>query len=149
MTAPDPDLRHGARLPRLLRRLASILYDALVLLAVLLVAAAPVVWLAQDSLGTFPGRLCFQGYLLAVVFLFFGWFWVHGGQTVGMRAWGLRLTSSTGGGVSWKQAGVRLCAALLSWLPAGLGFLWVLIDRDGRAWHDRLSATCLRRVEKK
>jgi uncharacterized RDD family membrane protein YckC len=149
MSPQDDALRHSTRFSSLLRRLASILYDLLVLAAVLLIAAAPVVLLAQGKLSTSPGRPLFQGYLLTVAFIFFGWFWVHGGQTVGMRAWGLRLTSNAGGGVSWKQAGLRFGAALLSWLPAGLGFLWVLIDREGRAWHDRLSGTRLQRVGKK
>ena len=149
MTPPDDTLPHNSRLSSLLRRLASMLYDLLVVSAISLIAAAPVVLLAQGKLSSFPGRLLFQGYLLTVVFVFFGWFWVHGGQTVGMRAWGLRLISNTGGGVSWQQAGLRFAAALLSWLPAGLGYLWVLIDRDGRAWHDRLSATRLTRVGKK
>lgn len=149
MTLSNDAGLHNLRLPSLLRRLASITYDLLVVSAVLSIAAAPVVLLAQETLSTRAGRHLFQGYLLMVVFVFFGWFWVHGGQTLGMRAWRLQLTNTTGGNVTWKQAALRFGAALLSWLPAGMGFLWVLIDRDGRAWHDLLSATHLRWVRKK
>jgi uncharacterized RDD family membrane protein YckC len=84
-----------------------------------------------------------QLYLLLIAFAFFGWFWVHGGQTLGMRAWRLRLVSADGGPVSWKQAAIRFAAALLSWSCLGLGFFWALIDREKRAWHDRLSGTRL------
>jgi len=149
MTSSHDTPLHTRRFSSLLRRLASILYDLLVVSAVLLIAALPVVLLAQETLSTRPGRLLFQGYLLSVVFVFFGWFWVHGGQTLGMRAWRLQLTNTAGGGVSWKQAVLRFGAALLSWLPAGLGFLWVLMDREGCAWHDRLSGTRLQSVAKK
>jgi uncharacterized RDD family membrane protein YckC len=149
MTSPDDTSLGHTRFSSLLRRLASIVYDALVVTAVLLIAAVPVVLLAQETLSAYPGRLLFQAYLLLVVFVFFAGFWVHGGQTLGMRAWRLRLTNTVGGNISWKQATLRFGAALLSWLPAGLGFLWVLLDRDGCAWHDRLSGTRLRRVGKK
>ena len=149
MTPSNDTSLHNTRFSSLLRRLASIAYDLLVVSAVLLIAAAPVVLLAQETLSTRPGRHLFQGYLLTVTFAFFGWFWVHGGQTLGMRAWRLRLTNTTGGNVTWKQAALRFSTAPLSWLPAGLGFLWVLIDHDGRAWHDLLSATHLHRVRKK
>ena len=148
MTSPINATAEKPRFYPLLRRLASIAYDLLVVTALLLIAAAPVVLLAQEKLSVNPGRLLFQAYLLLVVFGFFTGFWVHGGQTLGMRAWRLRLTNTAGGTISWKQASLRFGAALLSWIPAGLGFLWVLLDRDGCAWHDRLSATRLQRVEK-
>jgi uncharacterized RDD family membrane protein YckC len=127
----------------LLRRLASMAYDLLVVGALLMMAALPVVLLAGDHLRVAPGRALFQAYLLLVTFLFFGGFWVHGGQTPGMRAWRLRLIGAAGAGVSWRQAAGRFCAALLSWLAGGLGYLWALRDPQGRAWHDRLSATRL------
>lgn len=147
---PDKDPnRRGAAFFCLLRRLASMVYDLLAVSAVLLVATVPVVLLAQEKLHTQPGRYLFQAYLLAVIFVFFGWFWVHGGQTLGLRAWRLQLTNTRGGGVSWKQAALRFCTALLSWLPVGLGYWWALIDREGCSWHDRLSATRLRRLPKK
>ncbi len=141
--------RHDAVFSCLLRRLASMVYDLLAVSAVLLIATVPVVLLAQEELHTQTGRYLFQAYLLAVMFLFFGWFWVHGGQTLGLRAWRLQLTNTRGGSVSWKQAALRFCTALLSWLPAGLGYWWTLIDREGCAWHDRLSATRLRHLPKK
>jgi uncharacterized RDD family membrane protein YckC len=83
-------------------------------------------------------------YLLCIAFAILGWFWVHGGQTLGMRAWRLRLVSATNNGpVSWQQALKRFAAALLSWCCLGAGFLWALFDREKRTWHDRLSGTRL------
>jgi uncharacterized RDD family membrane protein YckC len=38
---------------------------------------------------------------------------------------------------------LRFLAAIVSWLPFGLGFWWQLWDRDGLTWHDRLSSTRL------
>ncbi len=137
MTTLSPDGEPAG----LIRRLAAILYDTLVLIAVLLVAAVPFDLIARGAPTSEAGRYLFQFYLLVVSFLFFGWFWVHGGQTLGMRAWRLRVVNRAGGAVSWKQALLRFLAAMLSWVPFGAGYLWVLVDRDRCAWHDRLSGT--------
>ena len=125
------------------RRLASMTYDSLVLAGVLIVAAFPVVIVARHALPYPPWRALFQGYLLLLGVVYFAGFWVHGGQTPGMRAWSLTLTTSAGRGVSWRRALLRLLAAVLSSLPAGLGWLWMLIDRQGLTWHDRISGTRL------
>jgi uncharacterized RDD family membrane protein YckC len=64
-----------------------------------------------------------------------------------MRAWRIRVGRAEGGTLTWRDAGARWLAAWLAALPAGLGFLWGLLDRDRLCWHDRLSGTRLR-VEK-
>jgi uncharacterized RDD family membrane protein YckC len=129
--------------PGLLRRLAAILYDWLLLLGVIIVASLPVVWLMGGAPSSWATQTAFRLYLLAIAFTFFAWFWTHGGQTLGMRVWRLRLVSADGGPVSWRQASGRFLAAALSVGCLGLGFLWVMHDRERRAWHDRLSGTHL------
>ena len=125
----------------LLRRLLAIGYDGLLLFGLLFVAAIPLTWLSEAARSAPGVRLGIQGYLLAVSAAFFTWFWVHGGQTLGMRAWRLRLVADDGGPVGWQRAAWRFLAAMLSLACLGMGFLWVLIDREGLAWHDRLSKT--------
>jgi uncharacterized RDD family membrane protein YckC len=125
----------------LLRRIAAIVYDSLLLLAVLFVAALPFVITIGDSRQSVPVHRLFQIYLLAVNFIFFAWFWIHGGQTLGMRAWCLQVVREDGGKFGWRDAALRFFSAMLSWLCLGLGFLWILIDKEKLAWHDRLSRT--------
>jgi uncharacterized RDD family membrane protein YckC len=139
----SPSASPASTTPSLLRRLAAILYDGLLLLAILLLAAFPYLKLLGDTSTAGAARIGFQLYLAVIVAGFFCWFWVHGGQTLGMRAWRLKLVSAHGGSVSWTQAAIRLLAALVSAGALGLGYLWVLIDRDRLAWHDRMSATRL------
>ncbi|MDH3589066.1 MAG: RDD family protein, partial [Gammaproteobacteria bacterium] len=69
--------------------------------------------------------------------------WWRAGQTIGMVAWRLRVVDMQGGRISFLQGLLRTLIAIVSWLPAGLGFLWVLVDRDNRAWHDAVSRTQL------
>jgi len=91
-----------------------------------------------------PGSVWFQLLLVAIWWLYFAWSWARRGQTVGMRAWRLMLTGESGDTVGWPRASLRFFAAGLSSVVVGLGFLWCLVDRNGRAWHDRLSRTVLR-----
>jgi uncharacterized RDD family membrane protein YckC len=129
--------------PGLFRRLAAITYDALLLGGLLLIAGAPLPLVPESVQKLWWVRPIIQGYLLACCFLFFGWFWVHGGQTLGMRAWRIRVVQDDGQNVCWARAAIRFLGAILSWAALGVGFVWVIIDPAGRAWHDRLSKTRL------
>lgn len=134
------------------RRLVIAIYDGIVVVALLLLATVPptiaMVTLsdtAQEQSLVF--RLAMSVYLLLVAFAFYGGFWTHGGQTLGMRAWRVRVVREDGGRLTWRDAAIRYAAAILSWLVVGAGFWWSLFDRDGRTWHDRLSGTELRRMQ--
>ena len=125
--------------PGLLRRLGAMAYDVLLLLALLMMLSYPYVWLTG---GDKPGLLVktlYQLYLLAICCFFYAGFWTHGGQTLGMRAWRLKVVRNGGGTVGWALALKRFALAWISLLFLGLGFLWILFDHDKLAWHDRLS----------
>lgn len=127
----------------LLRRLAAIVYDAFLLAAVLFLATA--VALPLNGGRAFePGHWRYLGYLGVVAFLFSGWFWTHGGQTLGMKVWGLRLDTTDGTPVTWSRAALRFGSAFLSIACLGFGYWWILLDPQGKAWHDRLSGTRVR-----
>ncbi|MGX2039017.1 RDD family protein [Methylocaldum sp. MU1018] len=124
----------------LLRRLAALFYDTVVLVAVLF-AATVVLLPFHDGKAFRPHHGFYTAYLLMVSFVFFGWFWTHGGQTLGMRAWKIRLCTTAGNPVSWSQAFIRFVGGLLSFGCLGFGYLWTLFDSQGRSWHDRLSGS--------
>ena len=126
------------------RRLGAMLYDGLLVFALLCLGTVPFVWRAGGEVA--PGTLAHQLTLLAIAWLFFAGFWSGYGRTLGLQSWRLRIETFDGEKPSLLRSTVRFFAAILSWLPAGLGFWWQLWDRDGLAWHDRLSGTRLRRV---
>jgi uncharacterized RDD family membrane protein YckC len=129
----------------LLRRLGGMLYDGLLLLAVLMIATALFLPLtggeAINPRANPVLEWVYRATLLLLVAGFFGVFWTRRGQTLGMASWRLRVEREDGTPLTWGDAVRRLAAATLSWLPLGLGYLWILVDRDRRAWHDRLSRT--------
>ena len=124
----------------LVRRLLAIFYDLLLLLGVLFAVSACAVAFNKGEAVSHPA---YYLVLIATAFVFFGGFWTHGGQTLGMRTWKIKIITDNGNKVTWKHAAIRFCAATLALIPAGIGFLWMLIDSERLAWHDRLSATRL------
>ena len=122
------------------RRLASALYDALLLAAIWMVVAMVDLFLRGAAGLPYEAHVLRAELLLAAV-LFFGLSWTRGGQTLGMKAWRLQLRRVDGRPLNWPTALARFACAWLAWLPLGLGVLWCAIDARRRAWHDALTGT--------
>jgi uncharacterized RDD family membrane protein YckC len=122
------------------RRLAALGYD-LLLVAALVVCFTLVVLTIRRGTAVPPGSWWFPLCLLGVAMAFFCGFWVHGGQTVGMRAWRIRVVRDDGGTLDWPCAAARFAAGLVAALPAGLGLWWSVVDDRKRGWHDRWTHT--------
>ena len=135
----------------IMRRLAAMLYDTVLVCALVVVAFAALYLPLAIGFGITETKnqpLWFI-YMLLIVMGFYVWFWTHGGQTLGMRAWRIRLFSKDGGGVSYGQAAIRFLVAILSLGALGLGFIWSLFDEKKRTWHDIASGTQMVLMKKK
>jgi uncharacterized RDD family membrane protein YckC len=125
----------------LLRRIGAMLYDALLMLALLFLTTIPFIAMRGGEPVEAGSNLPYQITLAVIIFAFFVGFWSRSGRTLGMQSWGLRVETSDGQIPSVGQASIRFFAAILSWLPVGLGFLWQLWDKEKLTWHDRISKT--------
>jgi uncharacterized RDD family membrane protein YckC len=151
----------------LLRRLGALLYDTLLVIAVLMIATIPFLPFAHgrplvpQEVG-WPAYV-YRAWLVLVIVLFFGFFWTRRGQTVGMQAWRLRVEDEQGATLTWPLAVRRLIFATLPWLPSllflglaerfnspplkwlGMGLLLlgaaslasVWFESQGRTWYER------------
>lgn len=122
------------------RRLAALCYD-LLLLAALVLSFTLLVVAVRLGRPVPPGTWWFPVCLLTVVALFFSGFWAHGGQTLGMRAWRIRVVREDGSALKWPRAAGRFALGLVAAAPAGLGLWWSLLDERKRGWHDRWTRT--------
>ncbi|MDO8826250.1 RDD family protein [Methylophaga sp.] len=130
------------RKPGPFRLLGVMLYDIMLLVSVLMVATAvAVAFNGGEAIGA--NNPFFFIYLIGVAFVFYGWFWTHGGQTLGMRAWRIYLISGNNTGISWQQAFLRFVVGIFSWLPLGLGYWWLWLSPDKLSWHDIASGSYL------
>jgi uncharacterized RDD family membrane protein YckC len=123
--------------------MGAMVYDSLLVFALMFLGTLPFIALRGGE-SVEPGTLGHQLTMLAIAYAFFGGFWSGYGRTLGMQSWGLRIETPDGRKPPLSRSTLRFFAAILSWLPAGLGFWWQLRDREGLAWHDRLSGTRLR-----
>jgi uncharacterized RDD family membrane protein YckC len=130
----------------LLRRLAALFYDSLLLLACWFVATALLLPFTHGQ-AVAPHNPLLSTYLLFIAVFFYGWFWTHGGQTLGMRAWKLQLRNLREGPISWWQVLLRVLTAVPSAGLLGLGYLWLLVDKRHLSWHDRYSDTWIVKLQ--
>lgn len=129
--------------PGIARRLASLLYEVLLLAALLLVATFPYLAVFGDSThGWRRGAL--QLWVVFVCGAYFVWFWTRGGQTLPMKTWNIKVVREDGAPLGAARAFHRYFLAVLGTLALGLGFAWALADRDRQFLHDRLAGTRLR-----
>lgn len=128
------------RLAPLKRRLLSLIYEALILAALLLAVTLPIVMLTR-GLDHAPARLVLQCGLTACCGLFYAAQWRGAGQTLPMKTWRLHLRLANGDALDTRRALMRYGAALLGTLALGAGFWWALADRDRQFLHDRLCGT--------
>jgi uncharacterized RDD family membrane protein YckC len=127
------------------RRVAALFYDC-VLLAALLVAFTSAAVFLNHRVALEPGTtgLWFHLYragLLAVIAGYYVLNWTRSGQTLGMRAWHLRAVGESGKPMPLRAAALRCVFGVLAWAPAALGVLWLYVDREHLALHDRWSKT--------
>ena len=126
--------------PGIARRLASMLYEAILLFAIAYFAGFA--FLSASRGAPLEGwlRTAHQLLLGAVFAAYFLWCWLRGGQTLAMKAWRIRLEQ-----VSPPRALLRFLLALLL-VPTGISLLWALVDRERQFLHDRLAGTRLVQV---
>ena len=122
------------------RRLASLFYEALLLTAILWCAGLPFAFV-EHALGAAHVRLLYQAYLALIAGIYFTWQWLHGGATLAMKTWHLKLVTRDGHALTSGQAMLRYVAALSGLALFGIGVLWALFDRDRAFLHDRLART--------
>ncbi len=143
----------------LIRRLVAMLYDTLICVALLIVTTgfykmAQAKIIGADELkrltdaGAMDNDPLLTSLLFIVLYFFFAYFWTKSGQTLGMQVWRIRIQTEDGYSIRWSQALLRFMMAWLSAGCFGVGYLWMLWDKDGKTWQDRFSMTEVVRVPK-
>lgn len=129
-------------------RFAAACYDLLPLIGLWFVAAVLALVVTGGALDThaFAGKLLVQGLALALSAAYFVASWTRGGQTIGMRAWKIRVVDTRANPLRWPRALLRFALALLSLAALGAGFWRAWFDPQKRTWHDRLTATRVLRL---
>jgi uncharacterized RDD family membrane protein YckC len=133
-------------------RFAAALYDLFPLLALWMLTAGLVLLVTHGEVDvahpSVAYRLGLRSALLAITAAYLVISWARGGQTIGMRAWRLRIVDADGGVLPWPRALLRFVVACVSLGALGLGFVWCLFDARKRGWHDIAARSVLVRLSK-
>ena len=129
-----------AALPGLRRRLASMLYEGLVVFSILLIGFL-LPQIVLSGFGWSMGAKALWLHVFLLLMAYFVWCWLNGGQTLPMKTWKLRLVDEKDGPLRPLQAVLRYFVAWPSILFFGIGVLWALIDKDQQFLHDRIAGT--------
>ncbi|MDY0073819.1 MAG: RDD family protein [Thauera sp.] len=121
------------------RRLATMLYESMLMLGVLaLCFLVPYLILGLKFQFTPPGWLSWL-HIFVVLGVYFTWYWRRHGQTLAMQTWRLRLVDGRSGrALSPARCWLRYALSWPSVLLGGIGLWWALVDRDRQFLHDRL-----------
>lgn len=139
------------------RRLAAMFYDTLLCIALMMVTTGIYMAVSKTVLGSETYRQLnesgqtindplLSSILFCTLFFFFGYFWTRNGQTLGMQVWHLRVQSKGSKPISWTQALLRFMTAFVSAACFGLGYLWMLFDKQDRTWQCIASDTEIVRI---
>ena len=118
----------------IVRRVGAMIYDGMLMIAVLLIATLPfdIIAIINKKL-LIPSEVgwwiygLFLGWIMLVIILFFGFFWTRRGQTLGMQVWRLKVEDEEGKLLSWRLALRRLLSAALPWIP---GYACLMISEQ-------------------
>ena len=121
------------------RRLAAILYDGFLIFAIWAFSTILIISLLTE--GQALSGPTYQLFLYLETAGFYIYFWTFKGQTLGMQVWKIRTVNDTGEILTPGESIARFFFATFSVIFLGLGFVWILFDKDQLAWHDRASGT--------
>ncbi len=126
-----------------LKRILAIIYDSLLIAAIVLVLSLLLVFIngGYPESGSF---LSFIQFFILVVTgpIFYSYFWiVNKGQTTGMQAWKIKLVTMDETELNIKKTMLRCLISTISFAFIGLGYLWILYDKENLSWSDILTKT--------
>lgn len=124
-------------MPSLFKLGACFVYDTLVAIALSLACVSVFFLIVGDATHGLK-RLALQLCIWLTLAVYFVWCWQQNGQTLAMQTWQLKLVNKHGVVLTWREALVRFLLASLSLMLFGLGFLWIVVDKDRLFLHDRL-----------
>ena len=130
------------------RRFAANLLDGIILGMAYKLVHAVLLTIASLTGTVYLG---FSDWMLSTIIFwtYMIWFKSYRGATPGYSVFGIRIISINGTQVSIKQITIRVIASFFSAIPLGLGYIWIAVDANRQAWHDKIAGTYVIKTEAK
>ena len=132
-----------------LKRILALVYDSLLIGAIVLVLSLLLVFVnsGYPESGSFVSFIQFFILVFAGP-IFYSYFWIaNKGQTTGMQAWKIRLISINETKLNAKQTFIRCLISVISFLFFGIGYFWILYDKNNLSWSDIVTKTKIVKID--
>ena len=126
-----------------MKRIAASVYDLFLLLGVWFAVGSFAVWINGGII-----QIKWIGPLLVILstWIFYGYFWMNGGKTLGMAVWNFEIYSTDGGEITLKKVSVRFFSNIFTILLAGLPLAFIYFSKDNLSLSDYLSKTSYKKI---
>ena len=128
-----------------LKLIAACVYELLIIIALCMLCTWVFISFFGDASNGYK-RYALQLVLWLCTGFYFVRCWLKTGQTLATKTWKIKLVTQDSANLqnshlNLKQACLRYVLASASILACGLGFIWVLVDKNSLFLHDRLLKT--------
>ncbi|MCF6288151.1 MAG: RDD family protein [Proteobacteria bacterium] len=122
------------------KHLAAFVYDIFPVLGIIIVTSGITLMFRLGS-DVSPYTWWFMLIIYLEIALYYIYFWKKSGQTIGMKAWKIKIKpcSPNQSHLTWRQASLRFIVGIVSTLMLGLGVLWKLFSKNNLTWMDMVS----------
>ena len=122
------------------KHFAAFIYDVFPVVGIFILTSL-VVLVARNGVEVERFSPWFTILLLSEFSLYYIYSWKIGGQTLGMRAWKIKIipNNNSQNQLTWGQATLRFLIGILSTVLLGLGVFWKKLSRSKKSWMDLVS----------
>ena len=126
-----------------LRRIAASVYDLFLLLGVWFAVGSFAVWINGGIIQT-----KWVGPILVILstWIFYGYFWMNGGKTLGMAVWNFEIYSTNGGNITLQKVTIRFFCNVLTILLIGIPLVMMYFSKNNLSFSDYLSNTSYKKI---
>ena len=94
-----------------LKNMTICLYDLMLLFSVLFFTSLP--WIIMTSGEAITNNIFYQFYLLLIILIYYLWFWINHGQTLGMKSWKAYVLNQNNQTITIRQGIIRILISLI------------------------------------
>ena len=126
-----------------LKRIAASIYDLFLLLGVWFAVGSLAVWINGGIIET-----KWIGPLLVFIstWIFYGYFWTHGGKTLGMAVWKFEIYSIDENKINFQKVSIRFFSNIITVLLGGIPLVFMYFSKDNLSLSDYLSKTSYKKI---
>ena len=126
-----------------LKRIAASIYDLFLLLGVWFAVGSFAVWING---GIIEVKWIGPSLVLTSTWIFYGYFWTHGGKTLGIAVWKFEIYSIDKNKINFRKVSIRFFSNIITVLLGGIPLMFMYFSKNNLSLSDYLSKTSYRKI---